>query len=155
MIESRHVADHLLAELVDSSWHLIRTHQVARERHEAEAELARADASNLMAEASLRAREEQLFLRADLDAVRLMEDDAMGRLIVQEQHPTPNASDAAAAIAARRWADGPASQGWVLERIADAVLADDPGIMAALLADLRCDDCAKRVGAESEGIGSA
>ena len=155
MIESSHVADNLLAELIDSSWHLIRTNQIVRERHEAEAELARADASNLMAEANLRAREEQLLLRADLDAVRLMEDDTMVRLILQEQQHPPDAIDAAAAIAARSWANGPASQGWVLERIVDAVLADDPGITAALLADLRCEDSVKRVGTASSSLATA
>ena len=67
-------------------------------------------------------------------------------VVLHTLEPAPDATDAAAAIAARRLADGPASQGWVLERIADAVLADDPRTMASLLADLRCDDCAQRVG---------
>ena len=114
---------------------------MARESLEETAEREVEEAGNVRAENIFRSREEEKLVQADLESVRRMQDETMARLREQEQSP-PDEGDPEVA---KKWNDGPTAQGWVLERILDAVLDNDAGTISRLLAGLQSNDCNERV----------
>ncbi len=78
---------------------------------------------------------------ADIETLRLVQEEIMERVRSQEK----SASDKGDAQTAEQWTEGPTAQGWILERILDAVLDDDLSTVTRLLADLHSNDQDERV----------
>jgi hypothetical protein len=142
-LDSGQTIHDIINGLIDITWHDFRKNQVSREYlMEKDSEKALEEVGNINAESSIRSREEELLKLADIEILRLMQEEFMERIRSQEK----SASDKGDAQTAKQWTEGLTAQGWILERILDAVRDDDLSTVTRLLADLHSNDQDERVG---------